>query len=178
MKKKLTQNKLKELLNYDPESGVFSWKLTPTNSVKVGASAGSLSHGYIRIMVDGKHYHAHRLAFLWMEGYFPENDVDHINRIKDDNRWCNLREVSRSCNIRNTGNPSTNTSGVKGVSWNKRDNKWQTMISVKGKQHNLGYFESLDNAVFARYNKEKELNWNDCDSNSPAYKYLKNKGLI
>ena len=86
MRNQLTQERLKELLHYDPETGYFTWKISPNNAVKVGSVAGTSMNNYIRIIIDHKAYLAHRLAFLYMEGYFPEHEVDHINRIRDDNR--------------------------------------------------------------------------------------------
>lgn len=93
MKNKLTQKRLKKLLYYNPDTGIFTWKINSRRSLK-DAPAGNLHpSGYIRIGIDSKEYRAHRLAFLYMEGYIPENDVDHINRVRDDNRWKNLREL-------------------------------------------------------------------------------------
>lgn len=117
-KKQLTYERLNEPLDYNPETGEFIWKSPNNRRVRVGAVAGTLGHmGYCIITIDGKHYRAHRLAWLYVNGYTPENGVDHINRVKNDNRICNLREVSQQCNIRNSKRACTNTSGVCGVVW-------------------------------------------------------------
>lgn len=101
----LTQERLKELLSYDADTGIFTWRITlPARggSVRVGKSAGSLdSKGKRQIKIDRTIHFAHRLAFLYMQGVFPEGPVDHINRDHTDNRWCNLRAVTASQNSRN-----------------------------------------------------------------------------
>jgi len=99
----LTQEKLKELLAYDSETGLFKWCVRVGKRIHVGSIAGHLDEisGYIRITVQGKIYQAHRLAWLYVHGYFPETDVGHINKVRHDNRIENLREASRQCiNIR------------------------------------------------------------------------------
>jgi len=169
----LTQKRLKQLLNYDPETGKFTRKVKsvihPNLELPVGSSTDS---GYITICIKGYKGLAHRLAWLYVYGYIPENDIDHINRIKTDNRINNLREVSRQCNLRNTGNRKNNTSGVKGVSFNKKSNKWQVSIAVNNKLYYLGRFDDFIEAVCHRLAAEQCLNWNGCDSNSPAYQYV------
>lgn len=175
----LTQARLKELLHYEPETGIFTRRVSTGNQVKAGAVAGGLKlNGYVQITIDGKGYLAHRLAWFYTEGYFPEHDVDHVNRIRDDNRRINLREASRSCNLKNAGDRSTNSSGVKGITFYKRANKFQAQIVINWRCHYLGRYETLLEAACARYAAEQCLNWNDCDSNSSAYQYLKNKGVI
>jgi hypothetical protein len=172
--KKLTQKRLKELLRYDPATGIFRWKISNSNRIKIGNITGCITkYGYLEIVIDKKNYKSHRLAFLYMNGYFPENDIDHINRLKTDNRWINLREVSRQCNIRNSNNYRTNTSGIKGVSWHNPSNKWMSYIYINNKRKNLGYYKSFDNAVCARLAGEQCLDWAGCDSNSLAYQYIK-----
>lgn len=171
---KLTQNRLKELLHYNPETGIFTWKVSPTNRVEPGDVAGCIrKDGYVYIQLYGKKYGAHILAWLYMEGYFVENEIDHENRIKDDNRWDNLRHVSRSCNMRNRSIQSNNTSGVAGVSWCSRNKKWVSQIRINSKQKNLGRYEDFDEAVCLRLAAEQCLDWSGCDSNSTAYQYVK-----
>jgi hypothetical protein len=130
------------------------------------------------IWIDGEKHLANRLSWLYIHGYLPENDIDHIDRDPSNNRINNLREVSRQCNIRNTGNPINNTYGVKGVSWHKRRNKWIAQIVINKKQKHLGCYKNFNDAVIARYKAEKELNWSGCDSSSPAYQYLKQNNLL
>ena len=143
----LTQEQLKELLSYDPETGIFTWLKAVSKSVRVGSIAGSFDKkGYIRIGLLRRRYSAHRLAFLYMTGSFPPNDTDHINGVRNDNRWINLRQATNSENQRNQGKPITNTSGYKGVSWNKRAKKWLAKIKHMNHDIHLGYFDSPEAA--------------------------------
>jgi hypothetical protein len=178
MGKKLTQKRLKEVLRYYPESGIFRWRATGTGRRKNKIAGYKNSRGYIRIWIDGEKHYAHRLAFLYEHGYFPENDIDHIDGNPSNNKIKNLREVSRQCNLRNTGNRINNTSGVKGVSWDKPTNKWRAQIQANRKNKKLGRYKNFDNAVIARYKAEKELNWKGCNDSSPAYLYLKQNNLL
>lgn len=132
-------------------------------------AGGTNNIGYVAISVQGKLHLAHRLAWLFVHGYLPEHQVDHINRIRDDNRIENLREVSRSCNLRNTGNFVNNTSGVKGVYWNKGKNKWHAQIRINLKMKHLGYYDDFQDVVCARLTAEQCVGWSGCDSNSPAF---------
>ena len=113
-----------------------------------------------------------------MEGYFPEHDIDHINRDRSDNRWCNLRHVSRQCNSRNCGVRTDNTSGVTGVSYYTNRRKWTASVHVLGKHIGLGYFNKKKEAVIARWEAEKKYNFPECDSSSSAFLFLKERGLI
>ena len=110
MKTEITQAELVENLSYDPDSGVFRRKISNTRAVKAGDIAGSQNgKGYLTMMVCGRVYKAHRLAFLYMTGSFPPEEVDHINGIRDDNRWANLRAVSHVENSKNQKTPKSNT---------------------------------------------------------------------
>jgi len=178
---KLTQSRLKELLHYDPETGIFYWKKKRPGGVLIGDVAGHKEdRGYIRIKVDNRRYLAHRLAFLYIEGYFPENEVDHIDGHPSNNKWENLREVSHSCNIRNCKIQSNNSSGVKGVRYNKRytPKHWKTTIRTSGKRIFLGYFATKEEAVKARWEAEVEYGYPNCNTTSTAYEYLKERNLI
>lgn len=171
----LTQLRLKELLNYDPKSGIFRW-LVSRGRVRRGGQAGCVKpDGYCYIGVDGKIYKASRLAWLFVEGYSPEHEIDHINRLRHDDRWKNLRHVSRQCNLRNCGNFRHNTSGVKGIYWDRWREKWRAQINVNNKQHHLGYYNDFDDAVCARLAAEQCLGWKVCDSSSPAYQFVKSE---
>ena len=175
----MTQKELKELLQYNIGTGIFTWKIRKRRYREPGNIAGTTSvNGYWVIRINNKLYYAHRLAFLYMEGYFPEHQVDHINRIKDDNRWCNLREVSRQCNSKNCGPSSKNTSGVVGVIWLKRDDKWCSRLAINKKQIHLGQYKNKDNAVKARWEAEKKYGWPNCNTTSSAYLYLKKRNLL
>jgi len=158
----LTQERLKELLHYDPDTGVFTW-LVSKGRGKAGSEAGTLNKiGYRILGFDGKMHRAHRMAFLYMEGEIPKEEIDHINRDKGDNRWSNLRHVSRSVNMRNRPLVSNNRSGVIGVCWSKSTGKWQVLISIEsGKQKHLGVFEDFDEAVAVRKAAEVEHNYHE-----------------
>ena len=147
----ITQEELKEVLNYCPLTGVFTWKKKTCHKVIAGAVAGSKqTNGYACIRIKRKLYLTHRLVFLYMSGYLPVLDVDHINGARTDNRWINLREVTRQDNLRNAAKPSTNTSGVIGVGWSKQHQKWTARISINNKTQYLGIFTNFDEAVQAR----------------------------
>jgi len=169
---KLTQKELKELLHYNPKTGIFTWKTTRGRFATVGVKAGSKIHRYIRIKIKYISYRAHRLAFLYMKGYIPEYGVDHKDRIRHHNWWNNLRETTQQCNIRNTGNYKTNTSGVKGVSWDKNSKKWYASIMINQKTKNLGYYNNIMEAACHRLAAEQCVDWAGCDSSSPAYQYV------
>ena len=157
MRDKLTQERLKELLHYDPEKGLFTrLKMAQGSPRKIGDVAGNLSQGYIRIGVDGVSYRAHRLVWLYMYGYWPTKSIDHINRIKDDNRFINLREASRSQNAQNVGLKKTNKSGYKGVSWENRRKKWVVQLRLNIKPIFLGYYDDIDEAI-ARYKEAQKI---------------------
>lgn len=176
----LTQSRLKELLSYDPTTGFFIRKIDYSCG-KAGALAGAKKNGYLSIMLDRKEYFAHRLAWLYEYGYFPENDIDHINRIKTDNRIDNLREVSKACNRVNSKQNSNNTSGITGISFIKARSTWRSSIKINGKSYNLGSFIDYAEAVCFRLAAEQCLDWAGCDSDSPAYRYVQehiiNKGV-
>lgn len=112
----LTHARLKELLSYDPETGVFVWLAPTSNRVKKGQQAGSNSHGYLTIRLDRELYRAHRLAWLYMTGDWPTQMIDHQNSVRADNRFANLREASVQENNRNVDLQTNNTTGFKGVS--------------------------------------------------------------
>ena len=154
----LTLNRLKELLSYDPDTGAFTWIKASACRTIVGSVAGTLnSKGYVKIQVDKKLYPAHRLAWLYYYGEWPDNFVDHINRNKSDNRISNLRVVSASVNMRNCGLRSTNTSGFKGVSYFAHRRKWAATIRLHGKSCVLGMFDTPE-AASAAYINAAEAN--------------------
>lgn len=128
----LTQNRLHELLLYDPATGVFKWRYSTRRQV-AGAVAGTLaSNGYIRIKVDGPAYLAHRLAWLYMYGEFPPSYTDHKDQDKQNNSISNLRLATQSQNCANAKAKSTNTSGIKGVHYDKLSSRWVASIMSKG----------------------------------------------
>lgn len=150
----LTQEHLKSLLTYDPDTGEFRWKVNIGARAKIGALAGSRnSEGYTHIQIDRRKYRAHRLAWLYMFGEQPP-EIDHINRIKHDNRLVNLRSVTHAENGQNQKRPVNNTSGHIGVDYHKRSQKWRARIKIDGKLRDIGYFATLAEAASARKNAE------------------------
>ena len=177
-KGKLSQERLRELLDYDSKTGSFVWKISMKNNVVKGNIAGAINKlGYRLISIDRKTYRANRLAWFYEYGYFPENGIDHRDRIKHHNWISNLREASAQCNARNTGNKKNNTSGVKGVCWHKEKVKWDARIKINGKNKHLGYYKNLYNAACARLSAEQCVGWEGCDSYSPAFQYVQ-KNII
>ena len=171
---KLTQELLKEILDYNPETGIFTWKISK-QGIK-NKIAGSLKkEGYWRIGLYKKQYLAHRLAFLWMEGYIPENGIDHIDRDKQNNKWNNLREVSQSCNMRNQSTRNDNKIQITGVCLDKKTKKWRSQISIPKKIY-LGSFNNILEAVRARWEAVVKYNFPYCITTSSAYNYLKENG--
>lgn len=145
----VSADRLRELLSYNPETGIFVWT-KPRRGVVVGAECGRLSvHGYREFRVDRVLYRASRMAVLYMTGEMPVVDVDHINRVRDDNRWINLRPCNASQNAANTIAKPSNKSGVKGVSFDAGRQKWLAQVRIKGKKTNLGRFDSLEDAALA-----------------------------
>lgn len=142
------RQRVMELLDYDPDTGVFTRKVSRGN-VRAGSVAGSHHpQGYLRIAIDGKNHKAHRLAYLIVHGFTP-NAIDHINGNPADNRIDNLREATIQENNRNTGKRVTNSSGYKGVYWKKQSQKWMAYITVTRKNIHLGYFTNPEEASAA-----------------------------
>lgn len=146
----ISQARLKALLNYDPDTGVFTWKVNRRPTIRIGDIAGCERRGYWVLKVDQHVYFSHRLAWLYVHGVWPTGDIDHINRIRDDNRLSNLRECSRAENCQNTTARKSNTSGHKGVSWVAQRQKWVAQIVINGKNVNLGRYSSIEDAIAAR----------------------------
>ena len=140
----LTQSRLKELLHYNADTGVFTW-LVASRSRKVGQVAGSDNKGYRLIKIKGKSYRAHRLAWLYVHGKLPDNDIDHINGVRDDNRIANMRDVTNSVNGQNRklANKGSVT-GLLGVSKSRKGFKSQ--IRLEGKQVYLGTYLTPEQA--------------------------------
>lgn len=145
----LLQEQLKERLHYCELTGDFTWLKPMSNRVKKGAKAGHTNRGYRIIGVGGVEYPAHCLAVLYVTGKYPTQDVDHKNGTTHDNRYCNLREATRSQNLLNSVKRTTNTSGHKNVWFNKQRNTWQADCTIKGIYNYLGNFKIKDEAVAA-----------------------------
>lgn len=154
----ITQEFIKELLDYNPDTGIFTWaksKGTAKKGKESGWKATPNGKSYRVIMINGRGYFSHRLAWLYSYGSFPVNDIDHINGNGLDNRLINLRDVTESENLRNVRLSSRNKSGVIGVSWDKLVSKWRADIRIDGKKKFLGFFDDLEDA--ARVRKDAEI---------------------
>jgi hypothetical protein len=154
----ITLTRLREVLHYDPATGVFTWLKTLSKRRSAGLSAGSLrSDGYIVIKIDDVRTRAHRFAWLYMTGAFPKEQIDHINGVRNDNRWCNLRAATRAQNLANARLAVTNTSGMKGASWHRAAQKWHAQIRVDGRRIHIGLFDTAQDAHAAYMAKAREL---------------------
>ncbi len=143
----ISQELVKALFDYDCNSGVFTRKLTTGSKAKIGSLAGILTEkGYIDIIVNGHKYKAHRLAWLYCFGEFPVQQLDHIDNNRSNNSLDNLREASTLENSFNKQISSLNTTGYKGVSIDKRSNRYRAYITINGKQKSLGYYATAAEA--------------------------------
>jgi hypothetical protein len=142
----LTAARLRELFNYDPETGLFTRLVQTASNARVGTVAGSLNKGYILVCVDRMRFFGHRLAWLYVHGRFPAKHIDHINGIGHDNRIVNLRECTHYENLQNITARKHSTSGYVGASFHKQTGKWQSKIRLKGKHIYLGVFQSKEEA--------------------------------
>jgi len=153
----LTQEQLKELLDYDPDTGHFAWRVD-RGSAYAGKRAGYLNcYGYRKIEICGRAYAAHRLAWLYVYGEGPATDVDHIDRNKSNNSILNLRLATDSENVQNSNVRIDSTCGCKGVGWHKAAKKWAAYITLHGTQKHLGLYSTLLDAAAARKSAEIEL---------------------
>ena len=157
---KLTAERARELLDYDPETGVLRWKKSRGGSALSGSVAGSTMRvsgkSYRYLSIDGHKFLSHRVIWLMCSGIYPEMEIDHIDGDGLNNRISNLRHVSHSENQKNSRKQSNNTSGVSGVHWNKTANMWQARIKVNGKTLSIGYYKDIIAASNARKAAEKK----------------------
>lgn len=149
MRKKLTIERLRHLLNYNQETGLFTRRVG-VRGYAAGSSVGhQRSDGRKQISVDWGRYLASRLAWFYTKGKWPKNEIDHINGDYSDDRICNLREATRSQNLMNTRIRSDNTTGYKGVHWSKEKKKWKSVIHLSSGPKHLGYFDDPETAYGA-----------------------------
>lgn len=153
----LLKRRLERLLDYDCTTGVFRWRVTRSPGAKRGSVAGRLNaKGYLIIGVDGNRYMAHRLAWFYVYGVWPESELDHVNGNRSDNRVRNLRQCSRSENLQNACTRRDSQSGVKGVRWHQSKQRWQPRVKHQGKQLYLGYYRDMEFAdLVAREARDK-----------------------
>lgn len=154
----MSQELAKILWTYDPETGDFRWNKKPRYQTEAGDIAGSIHpiFKYKTIIFAGKHYRAHRLAFLYMIGHWPPDKIDHINCDASDNRWSNLRPATQTQNHGNRRRASNNTSGYKGVSQDKRTGRFYAYLQINHKCRNLGGYDTAEEAK-AVYDREAKI---------------------
>lgn len=154
----------KKLLRYEPETGKLFWLPRPAEMFpreRIGkmwnarfanteAFTSVHSNGYLQGAILGRMYRAHRVIWLIQTGQWPVDQIDHINGVRADNRWSNLREVSHGANLRNCAQRSNNSSGVTGVSWHRLNRKWAAQITIGGRKRHLGSFPTIEAAAAAR----------------------------
>ena len=153
---------LRAMLDYDPETGAFTWKVKVRAQTVVGEEAGYLNNrGYRTIMIKGVQYLSHRLAWYYVYGVEPKEYLDHVNSVRYDNRIDNLREATNTENMRNQGKKPNNTSGFKGVHWNKGSQKFCARCWTGGKRHHLGYYDTSEeaHAAYVAFAKEHHGNF-------------------
>ena len=159
----LTQERLKELLDYDPETGVFTWRVT-RGRARSGRVAGCIQlktggKRYISITVDRFCCLAHRLAVYYVTGVFPLNETDHHDGNGLNNSYTNLRCVPHQENCKNMRRSKANTSGATGVSWHRTAKKWRVRVRVNGQDIHLGFFHNREEAISTRKAAELEHNY-------------------
>lgn len=146
----VTHEQLLQLLNYEPDTGVFTWRVTRNGISPKGSTAGRVdTKGYVQIKIFYREYSAHRLAWFYVNGEWPTGELDHSNRVRHDNRIENLRLATRSQNAANRALQSSSKTGIKGVHWHKRDRRWEARITVNGRRTHLGQFAHIEDAAAA-----------------------------
>lgn len=152
---------VRAILHYDAGTGAFTWKVSPSNRARVGSTAGALNRhtGYISISIAGRLHRAHRLAWLYVMGDWPKNQIDHINGARSDNRWENLREADSQLNQQNLRLARGNTnSGALGVyRTDKKHHPWRAAIKHDGRNKHLGNFRSVEEAQAAYVAAKREM---------------------
>jgi hypothetical protein len=153
----LTAERLRELLRYDPETGVFLWLTRKARCIRVGDIAGSLHRtGYSHVCIDGRFYYAHRLAWLYVVGSWPSLHIDHIDGVRNNNRFSNLRDVDRCVNLQNQRKArNDNESGAIGV--RVQGDRFRATISNEGATIHLGLFPTIVDASDAYLKAKRKL---------------------
>lgn len=151
MRKTVDRELLMKCLEYNPETGIFIWKLRAAAAITVGQIAGcQRPDGYLAITLSGKQYLSHFLAWNYVHGDPGELEIDHINRIRSDNRIENLRLLNRSQNCMNVGMKKSNKSGVAGVFFHKQSQRWEFCARVNGSNKTIGRFARIEDAIHAK----------------------------
>ena len=169
---KVNQDLLLRTLSYDKESGELTWKKSH-QKVKVGDTAGHLrKDGYVDISINGHKFLAHRVIWCMVEGYWPECEVDHLNRVRSDNRWSNLDHKTQSCNNRNGELRKDSFTKVKGVHKVKGKNRYVARITVNGSRVFLGEFSTITEAANARASAEELYGYSKCIHGKSSAKHF------
>jgi len=147
----LTRERLKEIVRYCPETGNFTW-IMDRGGAWAGKNAGcrkNTKSGYVSIRIDTLLYRAHRVAWLYVHGEWPELHIDHINGVRDDNRIANLRLATQQQNLYNKGAAKNSKTGVKGVCWDSSTNRYQVKIAVNGRAKHIGRYDTVEEGAAA-----------------------------
>lgn len=145
----MNQKYIKELCDYDPVTGSFTWKKHRIRNM-IGSTVGHISDtGYYRVCIKGTQYAVHRLIWLWMTGNLPVQ-IDHIDHVRSNNVWANLREVTQTENMYNKGKYKNNATGVVGVCYETRCSKFKAYIKIPSGIKHLGYFDTIEEATTVR----------------------------
>jgi hypothetical protein len=155
----LTVSRLQEFVSYDPNTGFFTRVVGNNRNTHAGDVAGTVHRtGYVYLMIDRKTYAAHRLAWFYMFGAWPANDIDHINGNKSDNRLANLRDLPTKLNCQNERSArKNNPTGLMGVQFRKGRQKWTATVRVEGKSYRLGSFSTAEEAHAAYIDGKRAL---------------------
>lgn len=153
----LTAARLREALDYNPDTGVFTWRIRMGMRGRIGATVGwENPQGYLTCNLDKTFQKMHRLAWLYMTGEWPRHSIDHINGNRSDNRWLNLRDVTTTQNQQNRRKAqASSTSGLFGAS--KNGNGWAARVSVNGVRHYIGHFNTPEEAHAAYLEAKRRL---------------------
>lgn len=150
MKAKPTLEQASRYYRYEPDSGQLLFVIDGHRRRRTGEPAGwTNQNGYVLVRIEGHAFRAHRVAWLLQTGEWPTLDVDHINGVRTDNRWCNLRAATRSQNLQNMGRRRDNLSGVKGVGYDRAKRRWRAQIKVDGRNLHVGRFDTKEEAAAA-----------------------------
>lgn len=152
----LTQARLKELLAYDPETGIFRWRKTITGWIKEGRALKPMEGGYLAVKIDGRRYQGHRLVWLYLHGRWPEFEIDHVNTLKGANAKGNLRDVPHSENAQNVRVPRSHSKlGVLGVV--RKGAKFGAQITINGRTRSLGTHQTIEAAHAAYLSAKRQF---------------------
>lgn len=155
----LTAARVRELLHYDPETGITTRRVATSPRAPKGGVVGDLDgRGYLRVRLDSKRYSLHRVIWLYMTGEWPKGEVDHKNRTRTDNRWANLRDATVAQNRHNSCAHANTAHGLKGVDYHKANKRWRARITSEGRNMLLGYFKTAEEAHAAYADAAQRFN--------------------